>query len=138
MVPKKCNVVYYALRTFGCVGVYRPEITIVDYVAVYWAGSTLGALAAWLATPAAKRAAKAAVRVANLCASRLCRTKNRRAAAEDSIPLVRPMSAGGCQQNDEASFFIIGGGEEGEEGVVGDAADDEISNVTEDSHEHKL
>ena len=138
MVPKKCNVVYYALRTFGCVGVYRPEITIVDYVAVYWAGSTLGALAAWLATPAAKRAAKAAFRVANLCASRLCRTKNRRAAAEDSIPLVQPMSAGGCQQNDEASFFIIGGGEEGEEGVVGDAADDEISNVTEDSHEHKL
>ena len=125
-----------ALRTFGCVGVYRPEITVVDYVAVYWAGSTLGALAAWLATPAAKRAAKAAVRVANLCASRLCRTKNRRA-AEDSIPLVQPMSTG-CQQNDEASFFIIGGGEEGEDGVVGDAADDEISNVTEDSHEHKL
>ena len=116
---------------------YRPEITVVDYVAVYWAGSTLGALAAWLATPAAKRAAKAAFRVANLCASRLCRTKNRRA-AEDSIPLVQPMSAGGCQQNDEASFFIIGGGEEGEDGVVGDAADDEISNVTEDSHEHKL
>ena len=123
-----------ALRTFGCVGVYRPEITIVDYVAVYWAGSTLGALAAWLATPASKRAAKAAIRVANLCASRLCRTSRR---AEDSIPLVQPMSTG-C--HDEASFFIIGGeeGEEGEDGVVGDAADDEISNVTEDSHEHKL
>ena len=113
-------------RTFGCVGVYRPEITIVDYMAVYWAGSTLGALAAFFATPLAKKMAKSVFKLADLCASKV-RLKRLRENDAEEVPLVG--------ENDDTSFFIIGG----EEGDVGDAADDEISsNVTEDSHEHKL
>ena len=119
------------LRTFGCIGVYRPEITIVDYMAVYWAGSTLGALAAWFATPLARKIAKTVAKLANLCASKVNRTKMMRedAEEEDSVPLVGDGDAAA------ASFFVIGGEDDG---VAGDAADDEISNVTEDSHEHKL
>ena len=117
------------LRTFGCIGVYRPEITIVDYMAVYWAGSTLGALAAWFATPLARKIAKTVAKLANLCASKVNRTKMMREdVEEDSVPLVGDYDAA-------ASFFVIGGEDDG---VAGDAADDEISNVTEDSHEHKL
>ena len=118
------------LRTFGCIGVYRPEITIVDYMAVYWAGSTLGALAAWFATPLARKIAKTVAKLANLCASKVNRTKMMREdEEEDSVPLVGDYDAAA------ASFFVIGGEDDG---VAGDAADDEISNVTEDSHEHKL
>ena len=108
---------------------YRPEITIVDYMAVYWAGSTLGALAAWFATPRAKKIARAVIKLVKLCASKVHRTKRMREDAEESVPLVG---------DDDTSFFVIGGVEEGDDGVVGDVADDEISNVTEDSHEHKL
>ena len=100
-----------------------------DYMAVYWAGSTLGALAAWIATPLAKKIARAAIKLAKLSASKVSGTKRRREDVEDSVPLVG---------DDDTSFFIIGGEEESEDVVVGDAADDEISNVTEDSHEHKL
>ena len=33
-----------SMRTFGCVGYFRPEISIYDHVLVYWIGPTFGAI----------------------------------------------------------------------------------------------
>ena len=89
----------------------------------------LGALAALFSTPVAKKMVRTIFKLAIVCRARLRGTKNSSVEEEEYeyVPMVR--------DSDSTSFFIIG--EEGDM-ATGDGADDEISNDTEDSHEHNL
>ena len=91
----------------------------------------LGALAALFSTPVAKKMVRTIFKLAIVCRARLRGTKNSSVEEEEYeyVPMVR--------DSDHTSFFIIGGGDEGDIGA-GDVADDEISNDAEDSHEHNL
>ena len=43
-----------SIRTFGCVGYFRPEISIYDHVLVYWIGPTFGAILVTILYPTIK------------------------------------------------------------------------------------